>query len=285
MSFFNKWMFNPPERPVRPIPRQDERNMMMSSISGHEIHCQLTYPHNTPTTLQDYRGTESIIIFMHGNADDVQSCGSYTQWLANELSCNVVTFDYPGYGFSSGTNNTSEEGMVEAAECALELVTNRLKHDMNTVILFGKSIGSFPAVSLAAKSFCSRIQGLILVSPMASAARCVFDSNFVFSFVMKALDFLALNNLKHIGKVQSLVLIIHGLQDQIVPVENSETLKLALNYHSDYPALFVKAQHNDIESKHKALFLQTLKHFVQTCVVSSEQLTIKIPYDNELEWE
>jgi hypothetical protein len=45
---------------------------------------------------------------MHGNANDVRSC--YTQWLANELSCNVVTFDYP-YGFSSGTDNTSEEGL------------------------------------------------------------------------------------------------------------------------------------------------------------------------------
>jgi hypothetical protein len=45
---------------------------------------------------------------MHGNADDVRSC--YTQWLANELSCNVVTFDYP-YGFNSGTDNTSEEGL------------------------------------------------------------------------------------------------------------------------------------------------------------------------------
>jgi hypothetical protein len=144
MIFFNKWMFSPPKRPVERF-RQDERNLLMSSISGHEIHCQMTYPHDKPTSLQDYHGTENIIIFMHGNADDVRSC--YTQWLANDLSCNVVTFDYP-YGFNSGTDNTSEEGMVEAAECALELVTNCLKHDVNTVILFGKSIGS-PAVSLA----------------------------------------------------------------------------------------------------------------------------------------
>jgi hypothetical protein len=55
------------------------------------------------------------------------------------------------------------------------------------------------------------------------------------------------------------VLFVHGKQDTVVTCDNSEDLRLSINYHSQYPALFVRGDHNDIESRHKALFLTTLR--------------------------
>ncbi len=149
---------------------------------------------------------------MHGNADDVHSSQTYCQWLANALDLNVINFDYPGYGFSSG-DSTSEEGMLQAADCAFELITTKIKCNVSEVVLCGKSIGSFPAVSLAAQAYCDRIRGLVLISPVASVARCVFDTNFVPNYVMRKLDSLTLNNLSMISKVRCLVLLVHGNQD------------------------------------------------------------------------
>jgi pimeloyl-ACP methyl ester carboxylesterase len=272
-------MFHPPPRSSRTLFREDERNLMARSLSGELIHCQLSYPYESPCSWNSYRQTASVVIFMHGNADDVASSQTYCEWLANELGTNVVSFDYPGYGFSSGSKNTSEEGMVEAAEVALELVTNRLGCDISQVVLFGKSIGSFPAVSLAARPYCARIRGLVLVSPVASAARCVFDASFVPGFLMQRLDSVALNNLAEIRKVQSLVLFVHGRQDTLVPCDNSEVLQQAASYHSQHPALYVDAGHNDIECRHQTLFLNTLRSFVQTCMTELHDKTGASPYE------
>jgi fermentation-respiration switch protein FrsA (DUF1100 family) len=264
-------MFHPPpRRPLKDF-RQDERNILVRSYSRGDIHCQLSYPRDVPTSFQDYKGTAALVILMHGNADDVDSSKSYCEWLADELAANVLSFDYPGYGFSSGDDGSAcEEGMVEAAECALEVATHKLKCDVADVIIFGKSIGSFPAVSIASRSYYSRLKGLILVSPVASAARCVLDMRYVPKFLLNRLDSVALDNMSNMHKVQCLVLFVHGRQDTVVTCDNSEDLKVATNYHSQYPALFVRANHNDIECKHKALFLTTLRDFMQACTARGE---------------
>jgi hypothetical protein len=45
-------------------------------------------------SFQDNIKTPRLLIFMHGNADDVSSSESYCQWLADELKSNVLSFDY-----------------------------------------------------------------------------------------------------------------------------------------------------------------------------------------------
>ena len=274
-------MFHPPpRRPLKDF-RQDERNILVRSYSGGDIHCHLSYPWDTPTSFHDYKGTAELVILMHGNADDVGSTETYCEWLANELAANVLSFDYPGYGFSSGADGSAcEEGMVQAAECALEVATQKLKCNVSDVIIFGKSIGSFPAVSIASRPYYSRLKGLILVSPVASAARCVLDTKYVPNFLLSRLDSVALDNLSNMHKVQCLVLFVHGLQDTVVTCDNSEDLKVATNYHSQYPALYVRANHNDIESRHKAPFLTALRDFIQTCATQLERDAMKCPYED-----
>ena len=270
--------FHPPPRLLQAGFQPNDTNILVQSVSGDMIHCQLTYPYDKPTSVNDYKSTNSIVLFMHGNADDVHSSRSYCQWLADALDLKVISFDYPEYGFSSG-DSTSEEGMLEAADCAFELIINKLKCEVSEVVLCGKSIGSFPAVSLAARSYCARIRGLVLISPVSSAARCVFDTTFVPNYLMHKLDSLALNNLSEISKVWCLVLLVHGKQDKLVLVDNSEALLLATNYHSQHPVLYVDAGHNDIESRHQALFLETLSNFVQTCMQNLDSTSSASPYE------
>ena len=237
---------------------------MLKNIQGDYIHCCLLCPWGCDTQLLDYRGTKNMVIFMHGNADDICSSKSYCQWLADNLVMNVLVFDYPGYGFSSG--DPSEEGMEDAAVAVMEYATSKLKHDVSDIFIFGKSIGSYPAISLAAHpAFCCRVRGLVLVSPVASAARCIFDSYMIPSFLQRRLDGVALANINHIGNVQTLIFIIHGLEDEIVPVEHSHILLAHASSNTYYPPLWVQAGHNDIECLHQNLFKMTVTEFTREC--------------------
>lgn len=59
------------------------------------------------------------------------------------------------------------------------------------------------------------------------------------------------------------VCIVHGTADDVVPVENAETLVAALGSRAAYPALYVPAGHNDIEPTHGPQFVAYLKHFLE----------------------
>ena len=120
-----------------------------------------------------YTDPGHLLLFFHGNADDNASSHSYCKWLADYLHMCVLMCDYPGYGFSSG--EPSEEGLEDAALALMELATSKLKKNASDMYIMGKSIGSYPAVSLAAHPALDHLRGLILVSPVASAARCVFE--------------------------------------------------------------------------------------------------------------
>lgn len=258
-------MFRPPERPPPELLdfRSNGKNAHLVSPANSTIHVQLACPPDRDTELCTYRATETLVIFMHGNADDVASCRSYSRYLADHLECNVLTFDYPGYGLSSGEGNTTQEGMVDAAEAVFEYATRRLGHDPSSIVLVGKSIGSYPAVHLAAQDRCARLKGLVLVSGVASAARCYVIGHRLPRFVMAGLDRIALANVPRIASVECPVFCIHGRQDTVVPFGNAEDLVAGVRARSQYPPLWVDAGHNDIEARHPELFCAGVRDFVR----------------------
>ncbi len=258
-------MFKPPARKQNGTARlrADDKNVWLSTITGDSIHCRLVCPWDKDTRLSTFARTDSLILFMHGNADDVSSCQTYCQWISDHSKSNMLVFDYPGYGFSSGDDNTTQEGMEEAAVTVLDYALTILGHQTTDIFLIGKSIGSFPAVSLAAQPFAATIRGLLLISAIASAARCVGDVQIFPVFVARRLDSIALANIDLISKVRCPIFFVHGTLDKVVNHSNSEALFAASL--SDFPPLFVEAGHNDIESKFLNLFLQSMQEFTEFC--------------------
>lgn len=276
-------MFKPPPRRNFNTFRTDAENVLLKSIQGEYIHCCLVCPYGLETSLQTMPArpetqTEKVAIFMHGNADDVASCKSYGKWLADHLKMKVVLMDYPGYGYSSG--EPSEEGMEHAALAVMEYVTCKLGFHASNVFLIGKSIGSYPAVSLAAHPAFSRyICGLVLISPVASAARCVLDAKYVPDFLLRRLDGIALSNILHVGRVETQMFIVHGSADEIVSVDNAHALIAHAGAETYYPPLFLEAGHNDIESKFQSVMLEALEAFVGECSQRESKLLAHSPYD------
>lgn len=212
-----------------------------------------TFEHNAAD------GEKPLLLFSHGNADDLGTCKAYCQWLADSVGARVLAYDYVGYGRSED-QRPSEDSMCRAIEAAYSYATGRLA--ARDVVLVGKSLGSVPTVYLAARKNV-RVRGVVLISALASGARVYVSPEYVPKSVMPRLDAIFGNSFERIKKVTSKVLFVHGTRDQTVPFRNSEQLCCVLPVQCYYPPLWVDADHNDIETLHANNFIDTLNSFVQ----------------------
>jgi len=90
------------------------------------------------------------IIYSHGNATDIGAMYPLQAILSNSLECNVVSYDYSGYGESGGTameSNTYTD-IAGVYEWTLEHVCFG---DQSRIILYGQSVGSGPCCRLSQK--------------------------------------------------------------------------------------------------------------------------------------
>ena len=266
----HNYIFHPP-RPRPPLNtfKTDSHNVLLRTVSGENVHCQLTTPYDTPCTISSYTPTCKLLIFLHGNADDISTCSAYSQWLADTQQCNVITADYPGYGFSSGNNNTSEENMCYTAEAMLEFATSKLKHNIDSIIVVGKSLGTVSAIYLASQHYSDQLCGLILFSPLASGVRCVFSDKMPLR-LYQALDSVFAPSIKRICEVECPTFIVHGTEDDLVPIRNAHALVAAGKTKTYYPPLFLEAGHNDIEAKFSSLVISSMQDFFQFCMDRAE---------------
>ena len=119
------------------------------------------------------RGARLVIIYSHGNAEDLAQGWPELQRVADVLRIPVFGFDYPGYGTATG--RTSEIGCFAAARAVWSHV--REQEPQARIVLWGRSLGSGPAVHLAATARpaeqASALAGLVLQSPVASCVGTV----------------------------------------------------------------------------------------------------------------
>ena len=94
------------------------------------------------------RGSKNILLYFHGNAEDVGTSSEYLESFRDWFCINVMAMEYPGYGMYGGTSNAAR--IIEDAFIVYDwLLNNGIKEE--EIILLGKSIGTGAATALAAK--------------------------------------------------------------------------------------------------------------------------------------
>ena len=172
------------------------------------------------------------LLYAHGNAEDL---GQLAPWLEEMRRAGfaVVAFDYRGYGMSTG-GPTTAHGAVRDMEAVYRWVVNTLRVPPSRVVLYGRSVGSGPATDLAARV---PIGGLVLESAFVSAFRVMTR--------VPLLPFDRFPNLRHIRQVRAPVLVIHGTEDEVIPVSHGRRLYEAAT--TPKQALWIDgAHHNDV---------------------------------------
>ena len=146
-------------------------------------------------------------LFLHGNAGNVTHRGMAIQHIVAAGS-SVLMLDYRGYGKSAG--RPTESGVYADARAAYRYVAG-LGYRPEQIVIHGESLGTAVAVNLAAESQCA---GLILEAPF-SAGKDMAATVLPFA---GPLLFRAFDSVSKIGRVKAPVLVIHGDQDEIIPI-------------------------------------------------------------------
>lgn len=220
-----------------------------------------TPPHGTDT-LSNYASKTPLLIYSHGNAEDIGCVSQYCTLLAEDLGINVLTYDYINYGQSS-PGVTNETNLRWAADAVYDFAFDKLR--ASHVTLMGRSIGSAPAVYLA--STRDKHSSLVLISPLASGARTLRVSGMIPARMLVALDDVFCPSVESISRVQCPVLIIHGNQDSVVPVQNAYDLYNATPSRFRRSPLFLGTAatpvgHNDLEEKHSHRIITAIHSFI-----------------------
>lgn len=84
----------------------------------------------------------------------------------SNINCNIFSYDYSGYGASSG--RPSEKNLYADIEAAWNCLRSKYGVSPENIILYGQSIGTVPTVDLAAKY---QVGAVVLHSALMSGVR------------------------------------------------------------------------------------------------------------------
>lgn len=150
------------------------------------------------------------LLFSHGNAEDLGDNLEFLKEL-EDAGFAVLAWDYRGYGTSAGS--PSEKTLYSDEQAVFDYLVRELKTPPERVLVFGRSLGSVPAVDLASRQ---PVAGLILEGGLASGQSVLLP------FPLFPFD--RFRNTDKIGRVKCPVFTIHGTADEVVRFRNGQAL-------------------------------------------------------------
>ncbi|MGL5083109.1 MAG: alpha/beta hydrolase [Microcoleaceae cyanobacterium] len=188
------------------------------------------------------------ILYSHGNAEDIGDNRSRLVGM-RDMGFSMMIYDYPGYGLSGG--NPSIPGTYQAIDAAYTYLTQELNIPSDRIIVYGRSVGGGPAIDLASRK---SVGGLVVESS--------FTSTFRVRTKIPIFPFDKFPNLDTIKRVQCPVLIMHGDQDQVIPISHGKQLYAAAP--DPKMAFWVKgADHNNLQEIAGEQYQKALQDFKQ----------------------
>ena len=203
--------------------------------------------------------TNAVLLWCHGNAGNIINRLENLK-LLYQLGLSVFLFDYRGYGRSQG--RPSEEGLYQDALGAHDYLTRTRMIRPERIVLFGRSLGAAVAGELAAQKLAA---GLILESSFPSIeAVAKFHYGGVPVHWLLGADFKLIDRLPQLSLPK---LIIHGDQDDIIPLELGRQV-----FEAAKPPKFFYvisgADHNNTYQVGGAAYFRRFAEFVQAAIRS-----------------
>jgi pimeloyl-ACP methyl ester carboxylesterase len=161
-----------------------------------------------------------VLVFFVGNGEDLHSAVRRAQDFAR-YGLETLVPEYPGYGESEG--KASFDTVMAAAEASV--VRGQEMAEARGVPLFiaGQSLGSFPALHVAALGYG---QKLLIASPPSSVA-AVGQSRYPFLPVRPLIRH-PFDNLANAPAVKIPTMVIHGDADDTVPFAMGQAVAAAI---------------------------------------------------------
>lgn len=181
-----------------------------------------------------------IVILYHGNAGHIGHRAIKAQHFINH-GFGVLLVEYRGYGGNPG--RPTEQGLYHDGRAALRFLEGQ-EYTASQFILYGESLGSGVAVQMA---FEIQPRYLILETPFSSAADVAKKQYFFLpvDFLMKD----RFDNIDKISGIKTSLLIVHGDEDAVVPIDLAEKLFEAAGHPKEFITIN-GGHHNDLYDHH-----------------------------------
>ena len=216
------------------------------------------------------------LIYSHGNTSDLGDNLPFLTTLSNVLKCDVISYDYSGFGCSTG--KPSEEAINSDLNRVIDFTLNDLKYKIDNIILFGYSIGSICTINSAIESEYSNIAGIVLLSPLVYGLNKYFseekEKNEKIDVIKDAIEQTNYYKISHIEKP---ILLIHGKEDEIVPYNHSIQLSKRIQQLSQW---FPKEGNHcnipyEMRYKFYSKFHNFIEHIKTTSIIAESQYDSK----------
>ena len=159
---------------------------------------------------------EGAIVYFHGNAGDLSRWGHQAENYT-KFNYNVLIIDYRTYGKSTGAIN--EQKMLDDTQLPYDFLRNNFKE--NNIVVYGRSLGTSFASYLASKN---KPRKLILETPFYNMLDVTKRRFPMLPFAARLLKYKMETN-EFVKNVSCPIIIYHGTNDDIVPLESGQLLK------------------------------------------------------------
>lgn len=168
----------------------------------------------------DWTPAKGAVLYMHGNGQNLSTCGKALRDWRNELQMSVLGFDYPGFGHSTGTPD--EQSCYAASQAAFDWIVRAKGVAARDVVVIGQSMGGAMATEIASRQRCR----MLLTSGAFTSFPDIAQYHYRW-LPARYLVRLKFDNLAKMRRMETPVFIAHGTEDQTVPFSQGEQLYAA----------------------------------------------------------
>ncbi len=197
---------------------------------------------------------KGVVLYFHGNRKNIER---YARYAGNFTKNNyeVWMMDYPGFGKSTGDRGEQ----IFYADAAILYKMARARFSKDSIIIYGKSIGTGIASQLASERDCKE---LILETPYYSID--ALFSHYAFMYPVSWMTKYHFPIYKYFEKIEVPITIFHGTNDEVIPYSQAEMLMEPWNETYSLTRKLVtieKGKHNNLNDS--PLYQQELDKILQ----------------------
>lgn len=195
-----------------------------------------------------------VFVMFHGNAGNLSMRGFKQDFFCAQ-GYGFLLAGYRGYGGNAGS--PSENGFYSDARAALSWLMSEQKIDEGNIIIYGESIGTGVASQMALEY--REAKALVLEAPLTSVPDMVGS---VMPW-MRPFKYMVLDDYDNLSKAPYFdmpTIVLHGSEDEVIPVETGKAVFAALGGIPKKLVLLKGGHHNDLTNFG---LLQEIREFVK----------------------
>jgi hypothetical protein len=187
--------------------------------------------------------TKGVVLYFHGNKRNISWYARFMPYFTRH-GYEVMMIDYPGYGKSTG--KLTEKKLYEWAMKVYEIA--RLRFASDSIIIYGKSMGTGIAAQLASTQDCRR---LVLETPYYDFPSVI--SHYLPIYPVRWMLHYKIPTHDYIKLVKAPVSIFQGTKDRLVTYSNAKRLKPLLKTTDEFITI-EGGGHNNLYTFREAVY-------------------------------